>query len=184
MKKPQQATLTAEFVSLLTEHQADLWAFITSQLPGSPDISDVLQKTNLTLWNKRNDFQAGTNFRAWSMTIARYEVLAHLKTSKRSNWLVFNDQLLETFANEAPEAIPQSATRLTHLEHCMQQLQPNHQALLNHHYHSKEGLESFAQQTGRSVSSLSVTLHRIRASLRKCINDGINNSSKKEVQHE
>jgi len=173
MKKTLSAENSAQFVSQLTVHQADLWAFITSQLPGSPDISDVLQKTNLTLWNKRTDFQEGTNFRAWSMTIARFEVLAHLKTCKRGNWLVFNDQLLETMATEAPDSIPQSGMRLNLLEQCMQRLQPNHQELLNHRYQSQEGLDDYAAKTGRSVSSLSVTLHRIRATLKKCIDEGI-----------
>lgn len=164
---------SSEFVSLLTEHQADLWAFIITQLPGSPDVSDVLQKTNLTLWKKQADFELGSNFRAWAMTIARFEVLAHLKKHNRGSWLVFNDELLATIADESPQAITPSASRLSQLEQCLQKLRPNHRELLNHRYQSKDGLETFARKCGRSVSSLSVTLHRVRATLRKCINEGL-----------
>jgi len=63
---------TSEFVSLLTEHQADLWAYIISQMPGSPDVGDILQKNNLVLWTKQNQSKLGTNFRAWAFTIARF----------------------------------------------------------------------------------------------------------------
>ena len=173
---------SAEFVSLLTEHQADLWAFIITQLPGSPDVGDVLQKTNLTLWNKQSDFQPGTDFRAWALATARFEVLAHLKKHKRGNWLVFNDELLDTIATEAPETIPESSTRLNLLEQCLQKLRPNHRELLTHRYQSKEGLDVYSRQSGRSVSSLSVTLHRIRATLRKCINEGLSQTQQKGGQ--
>lgn len=168
---------STEFVSLLTEYQADLWAYIISQLPGSPDVADILQKTNLALWTKQQDFEPGTNFRAWAFTVARFEILAHLKKSKRGNWLVFSDSLQETIASEAPEAVPESSVRLRLLEECMQKLRPNHRELLNHRYQSKDGLDSYARQCGRSVSSLSVTLHRVRANLRKCIQIGLHHKN-------
>jgi len=171
---------SSEFVTLLTEHQADLWAYIISQMPGSPDVGDILQKTNLVLWTKQKQFETGTNFRAWAFTIARFEILAHHKKNKRGSWLVFNDELLETIAEGAPKAIPESNLRLKLLESCMQKLQPTHRQLLNHRYQSKSSLDSYAQQCGRSVSSLSVTLYRIRTSLKNCIQLGMTQSSKQK----
>lgn len=162
---------------MLTEHQADLWAYIISQLPGSPDVNDVLQKTNLTLWTKQDQFELGTNFKAWAFTVTRFEILAHLKKNKRGSWLVFNDELLETIADEAPDAIPQSSLRLQMLESCMAKLKPAHRELLNHRYQSQYNLDSYARQSGRSASSLSVALYRIRATLRKCIEKGLNQPS-------
>jgi len=173
MSENSSTSPSSEFVSLLTEHQADLWAYIISQMPGSPDVGDVLQKTNLVLWTKQNQFESGTHFRAWAFTIARFEILAHHKKNKRGSWLVFNDDLLETIAEEVPKAIPESTLRLQLLESCMEKLQPTHRHLLNHRYQSKAGLDSYAKQCGRSVSSLSVTLHRVRAKLKDCIQHGM-----------
>lgn len=107
------------FVSLLTEHQADLWSYIISQLPGSSDVEDILQKTNLTLWTKQEQFKEGTNFIAWAFTVARFEVLAHLKKHKRQDWLVFSDELSETIAVEAKDSVQGSNSRLVVLKHCM-----------------------------------------------------------------
>ncbi len=163
----------ARFVELLTRHQSDLWAFIFSQLPGHPDVADILQKTNVILWLKRGDFEPGSDFLAWAFSVARYEVRAHLKEAKRANWLVFNDELLETISAEAPEQFGDGNLRLKWLGICLGKLRPAERQLVEHRYESQEGLAEYAARSGRSVSSLSVTLHRVRAALRACIEKGI-----------
>ena len=167
-KSPQPS---AEFVCLLTEHQADLWAYIIAQLPGCQDVADILQKANLALWTKQDQFELGTNFKAWAFRVARFEVLAYLKKSKRGSWLVFREELAETIASESADEMDSSMERLPYLDACMQQLRPEDQQLLKHRYQANAPLEDYAQKTGRSVSSLSVTLYRLRAALRSCIKE-------------
>ena len=55
MPEPIQPSATDEpaFVSDLTAHQGVLHAFLVSLLPGNPDVDDILQRTNLVLWEKR-----------------------------------------------------------------------------------------------------------------------------------
>jgi len=121
---------SAEFVSLMTEHQSDLWAFILAQLPGSPDVADILQKTNLTLWTKQDQFELGTNFKAWAFSTARFEVLTHLKKAKRGGWLTFRDDLSEIIASESEDAFDEQSQRLQQLDKCIQKLKPDDQDLL------------------------------------------------------
>lgn len=71
------AEFLQEYVKLMTDHQWPLRGFILSLMPGSPDVGDVLQETNLVLWQKRRQFKLGTNFFAWACRIARYEVMHH-----------------------------------------------------------------------------------------------------------
>lgn len=160
---------SSEFVGLLTAHQADLWAFIIALLPGDSEVADVLQKTNLVLWKGQKKFKPGTNFLAWSFTIARFEVLTHLKKKKRHGPILLDGELLEMIASEAPDEIERADRRLAALENCLKKLRPEDRELLNHRYQSHLGLEKFSKRVGRSVSSLSVTLHRLRTELRKCI---------------
>lgn len=164
---------SAEFVSLLTKHQADLWSYIITLMPGDPDTADVLQKTNLVLWTKQQHFEPGTNFRAWAFAVARFEVLAHLKKNRREDIVLLDDELLEMIAHEAPDALVASDRRLAALERCLNKLRPQDRELLDHRYRSNLGLDDFAARVGRSVSSLSVTLHRLRGSLRKCVQNQI-----------
>lgn len=170
-KRPSQPS--SEFVGLLTAHQADLWAYIISLLPGDSEVADVLQKTNLVLWNEQKKFQTGTNFPAWAFAIARFEVLSHLKRKKRKGVVLLDNELLETIASEAPGGLESGELRLAALENCLKKLRPEDRELLDHRYQSHLGLETFSKRVGRSVSSLSVTLHRLRTELRKCIRNRI-----------
>ena len=159
----------ADFVSLLTRYQPNLMAFVISLMPGDPDVSDVVQKTNLVLWSKRAQFVEGSAFLAWAFAIARFEVLNHLKKQKRARPLLLDPDLLETIASEAPEELDSDDRRLGALENCLAELRPQDRELLEHRYRSGLGLNEFADRSGRSVSSLSVTLNRLRAALRLCI---------------
>lgn len=158
-----------EFVGLLTNFQADLWAYLLALMPGHPDVADVLQKANVVLWAKRGKFEPGTDFRAWAFAVARYEVKAHLKTMSRRPFSALDDDLLECLADEAPEVIAPALSRLEALEHCLSRLRPEDRRLLEHRYQSGRSLEEYAQATKRSLSGLSVSLFRLRAALRRCI---------------
>lgn len=160
----------AEFVSLLTRHQSELLGFIISLMPGDPEVGDVLQKTNLVIWNKRAQFIPGSNFNAWAFTIARFEVLNHLRKQRRARPALLDDELLDTIASEAAaEPGGQDDMRLHALEVCLSQMRPQDRELLEHRYRAGCSLQEFADRAGRSVSGLSVTLNRLRTALRFCI---------------
>lgn len=162
-----------DFVALLTRHQPDIWAFILVQLPGHPDVEDILQETNVALWTNRHRFEAGTDFITWSFTVAKFVVLRHLKKGKRSRWLVFRSELLDLISVEAPEVFGDGARRLHWLEACIGKLRFEDRELLRSRYHEHGSLEEYGRRVGRSAASLSVTLHRIRAALRTCIERGL-----------
>ena len=168
---PSKPEISAGFVSLLTNHQGDLWAFIVSLMPGHPDVGDVLQKTNLVLWNKQAQFEPGTNFRAWAFQIARFEMLNHLRSCRRDGWVPMNDELAATIAAEMPENLDPCQARLDALECCLSGLRKQDRRLIEHRYRTGTQLDEFARASGRSVSALSVTLFRLRAALRRCVEE-------------
>lgn len=158
-------------VTQLTAHQAEVLAYICSLLPGDSSVNDVLQRTNLVIWQKRATFEVGTNFRAWAFSIARWEVKAYLKERKRKSWLIFDEDLTEKLTQtmeEISEESPVHELRMS-LELCIQNLKPDERELLTHRYHTDEPLKQYAESHGRSVGTLKVTLCRIRASLKRCI---------------
>ena len=55
----------SDFVTQLTNIQTMLRGYIYTLIPNISNISDVLQNTNLYLWEHREDFEAGTNFKAF-----------------------------------------------------------------------------------------------------------------------
>ena len=158
-------------VTQLAAHQAEVLAYICTLLPGDSSVNDVLQRTNLVIWKKRSSFEVGSNFRAWAFSIARWEVKAYLKEKKRKSWLVIDDDLTQKI-NDTMEATaesnPMHELRIA-LELCIQKLKPDERELVTHRYHTDEPLKQFAQSSGRSVGTLKVTLCRIRATLKRCI---------------
>lgn len=165
-------TEPAQFVSLLIDHQEIIRSFIITQIPGSPDVRDILQEVNIVLWEKRASFKLGTNFGAWACSIARFKVLEHWrKEARRRGVLVFNDDLSTSLADKTQERDPEMIEEQREaLEHCMSKLSETNRHLLEVRYSSRSGgLEKLTKDTGRTNQSLRVTLFRLRASLRNCV---------------
>ena len=89
-----------QFVKLMTQHQGSVRAFITSLMPASPYVDDVLQETNVVLWQKRNQFDTTREFLPWAFTIARFEVMHQRDRTKRDTRLVFCDELVDLIAED------------------------------------------------------------------------------------
>lgn len=158
------------FVANLTSHQPALHAFLTSLLPGVPAVEDILQQTNVVLWEKRADFEPGTNFKAWAFTVARWQARAWLTSQKRRNWLVFDDELAQALSARFAAAQPEEASEsLTALRHCLSKLRESDRLLLLSHYQHGKSLKKCAELFDRSANSLKVALFRLRAGLRRCI---------------
>ncbi|QQL45860.1 sigma-70 family RNA polymerase sigma factor [Sulfuriroseicoccus oceanibius] len=158
-----------EFVSLLTSHQSALRGFIVSLLPGLPGASDVLQDVNVILWEKRAAFEIGSNFRAWAFKIARYETLNYRRRLQRDGVEMLNPELIDLMAAEYERRPELTERRLEALQHCLEGLQPQHRELIEGRYMSASSLVDYAARVGRSAGGLRVALHRLRASLRKCV---------------
>jgi len=161
-----------EFVTELTASQGRIRAFIISLMPGSPDVADVVQETNLTLWKSRERYRPGSNFIAWAFTIARLEVLHARARSKRHGHGLLSDHLLNKLAEEITTMINEE-DYLQALEACMAKLTRNQRELIEARYLPEHSLEMHAQITGRKASALRVALLRIRSALRECVENSL-----------
>lgn len=159
---------TDEFVEMLTASQPALYACILSLLPDRLAAQDVLQETNLTLWHKADDFQAGTNFMAWASRIARYHVLNHRRKMRRDR-LIF-DEALFTELCERQDARADDASRYAELlRECLGKLPKDHRDLVEQRYSPGGSVKGIAQSQGKTVGAVSQTLYRIREALLNCV---------------
>lgn len=169
MSKNPEA-LEQEFVNLLVSHQSVLRAYIISLMPGLPEAEDVIQNTCQVLWAKRAQFELGTNFKAWALTTARFQVMAMQQKLRNERRQPLDEDVMELLAEQAMDMDVAGLNRmLEDLNHCISQLQLRDQELVLHRYWNKSGLNEYARDTGRSVGALKVALHRIRESLRDCV---------------
>jgi RNA polymerase sigma-70 factor (ECF subfamily) len=159
-----------EFVNLLVSHQSLVRAYVISLMPGLPEVEDVIQNTNQVLWTKRAQFELGTNFKAWALTTARFQVMAMQQKLRGERRQALDDDVLALIAEKAMDMEAEALNRkLDDLNDCISRLQVRDQELVLHRYWNKSGLAEYARDTGRSVGALKVALHRIRESLRECL---------------
>ena len=156
-------------VNLLTQIQVPLRLYVRSLLPSEAAARDVAQNANKTIWEKRDTFVPGTNFKAWAFSIARYEVLNFRKAQARDARLTFSDSMEQTFAAELAARQDDTDARHYALRRCLSKLRQKDKDLLMHRYASGDNLQQYADRTGRSVNGLKVTLHRLRNALMECI---------------
>lgn len=167
-RMPPSSDNASQFVSLLTDHQSAIRAFILSMLPGCEDVRDVMQETNIVLWKKMETFQPGTNFRAWAFTVARHKVMQHRDRMMRGKRLVFDEKLLDVIEEERVEQLPEAMEqKLVALNQCLASLNEEDRRIIRLRYAGEEA-EPFSEEN-RTSASIRVSLCRIRRKLRDCI---------------
>jgi RNA polymerase sigma-70 factor, ECF subfamily len=157
-----------EFVYQLTDWQNRLFGYLVTLLGNPHDARDVLQETNLVLWQKTGDFQAGTDFGAWARRCAYYQTLAFLRDRKRDRHF-FDDDVLALFANEdTGEAHDENERRLA-LRDCLACLPDKHRQMIDRRYREEVSIRQLAVDHGKNESALKMAMMRIREVLRQCI---------------
>jgi len=157
-----------EFVKLLTEHQTALRCFILSMLPGCQDTADVLQDTNVVLWEKMDSYEPGSNFRAWAFAVARNKVMQYRSKEVRAKKVALSGELLEIIEEARRDILPESLeAKLQALAHCLDALNKPERDLIRMRYleDHREEWESLS----RPGASIRVALCRIRGKLRECV---------------
>ena len=157
-----------EFVKLLTSCQSALYGSILSLLPDRVAAQDILQETNLTLWHKAEDFEAGTNFMAWASRIARYHVLNYRRTLNRDR-LVFDEELFWNLCERQAAGMDDTSGHLEALRECMKKLPQEQMALITERYSPSGSVSQIASSRNQSVGAVSQLLYRIRESLLNCV---------------
>ncbi|SRR6056297_1414738 len=160
-----------EFVRLLLEHEPRVRAFLRGLLPTWQDVEDVTQEASLVAWRKFREFENGTSFGGWLLTIARFEALKHRRRVARSP-LVFSDDVWELLADPSHEEDPEQARR-RHLETCLQKMAPNARELILRVHEPGVFIRNVAIQSGKSEQSFYKVIQRLRRSLLDCVAKGV-----------
>lgn len=156
------------FVAELTSAQTSVYGYILSILPDRSMAQDVLQEVNMTAWQKRADFMAGTSFFAWASKIAYFHVLSHRRKMSRDR-LVFDDDVLDYLAERQLEREEEVNRRAVALKACLQKLPAAQKQLVEQRYAPGGSVQDIAAKAGKSVGAISQTLYRIREGLMKCV---------------
>ena len=158
----------AAFVEIITQHQRMLYGYIYTLVRNSADAEDLLQETNLVLWNKRLECESVKNFSAWACRVAFFKVQNFLKTRGRSR-VCFNDNLISKISEMQIDHADMHTINSAMLVNCLEKLSSASQQLLKLCYDENHTIQEVAKQLDRPVGSIYNSLRQIRLKLWKCI---------------
>ena len=165
-----------EFITLLTASQRRIHAFICTLVVDLTDADEVLQETNLALWQQADRFEPGTDFVAWACRVAYYKVLKQRDTAKRQR-VKLDDAVMDILASEtiergreqAREAAETFERRRIAVWACVDALPSRHREALKARYGDGRSLGDIGATIGRNANAVAQLFHRIRVMLRECV---------------
>ncbi len=155
------------FVKLLLEHEPSVRAFLRGLLPTWQDVEEVTQEASLVAWRKFSEFEEGSSFGGWLLTIARYEAMSHRRRLARTP-MVFSSDVWELLASEAAKE-DYSLLRRQYLEDCLKKLDATSRELLMKVYSPGVVMREVAKQSGKGEQAFYKVIQRLRSALLKCI---------------
>ena len=156
------------FARLLATCQRRVFLYAVGLLHNAADAEDVLQETNVVLWQKFPQYQPGTDFVGWACRIAHFEVLK-IRERKARGERLFSNEFIEALAVASQPTINELDGRRDALESCLQKLGPSDSQLVALRYQPEATTRSVAEVLGRSFQGTRKALHRIRTRLLECI---------------
>ncbi len=157
-----------EYFQLLTTSQARIYGYILSLVLNSDQANDILQQTNMVLWEKESEFELGTNFIAWAFRIAHFQVLAYRKKQDRDR-LVFDDELIGDLAESKSQFDETFEMRQRLLQSCIEKLNSRQRDIVQRCYRDGQRLQVIAEETNFNVNVIKQLLFRARTALINCV---------------
>ena len=156
------------FIRLYQSTERRLYGFILSLIPNWNEADDIIQETAVIMWSKFKDFKQGTDFTAWSLRIARYQILNHLK-KKKSNQKKFDHSTLQAIEQSYISSSDRLDDLRETLQKCLNKLPDKDKELIRMRYELNSTVKVVANRIDRGIDAVYKSLNRIHIQLLKCI---------------
>ena len=157
------------FSVLMSLHVRGIRTYLGYKLPIPDVLDDVVQQTFVYAYLHLDEFDPGRPFFPWLKAIGWNMLRKEAQRYRRENEnrLRYAERcLLESpYVKEERREGPM----LEHLAACMEELSEGHRKLLDMKYRLSLASERIADKFGRTVSWVNVTIHRLRLSVKECI---------------
>lgn len=166
---PTHQDSRTQVVQLITYHQRLLYAYIRTLVSDPGRAEDVLQETNLALWQKTWKSSTLESFAPYAMRVARNKAVDHVRREKKLGGLVFDTELSEKIAARMCDGSEHITQRMTALETCVEKLPDDARKLLSKRYSGRKSVRELASESEVSETTLQNRFARLRGILRECV---------------
>lgn len=171
IRRVQDGDLDA-FTALVQTFEWLVRSWVATRCPPGGDSDDVAQRTFIEAFKNIGRYEPGTDFRAWLLTIARYQVMAECTRVRRLadyHERYLPHALAMELERRVVEILPQPERRLEILRHCIAALNAKSKELLRLRYDGELSLEQIGSQVGRSLGAIKKHFFLIRQKLHECV---------------
>ncbi len=148
---------------------------VARSLPGI-DVDEIIQRVFVETYKRIGEYRSGTQFRAWLITIARYQLLMEATRLRRqadyhSRFVpvAIARQMEQRLADDDSED-----QRLPYLRECLDEIQGTSRELIRHRYEADLSMNDIAAITQRTNGAIRKQLCLIRKRLHECIDAKMN----------
>ncbi|MBN2513046.1 MAG: sigma-70 family RNA polymerase sigma factor [Sedimentisphaerales bacterium] len=159
---------TEEITLYWTQSQSIVAAFISSAIPNFEDANDVLQNVAMAIVRSFDKYNKQIPFTAWAIGIARNEILHYYRKIGRDKH-IFDDELVQKIAQVYQEKAADLHDIKKALDQCLNKIQGRWKEILQLRYLRGMDARRIGQNIGISQNAVFILLHRIRTSLRECV---------------
>lgn len=162
-----------EVIEALTGYQSALLRYIFLLLGDEEDAKDVLQETNLYIWQNIGHLDCPEHFKPWAKTLATFQIKRVIKDRAIENThIIFDsgtaDKIADTIAEETADGdfdqVPFDA-----LKKCLDRLPAAKRHLIDRRYWKRESVKEIAASRRAAPSAIAMTLLRVRKELGDCV---------------
>lgn len=161
-------TKSSRFFKLYTGVSNRVFSYLLIMVHNRENAEELLQETATLLWAKFDEYQEGTNFGAWSISIARLKAFEFLRSRQQSQ-MMFDNRFYESVSEKAAVSSEELSGREEALKHCLEKLKENQRKLLSMRFKKNVSIKKISQLTGRPLGSLYHTFSRLIRGLRDCV---------------
>ena len=158
---------TELFITLLSANHHRVYAFIFSLVPNNADADDIMQETSRVLWEKFDQFIPDTDFVAWAVTVAKYQVLSSRKKKKPT--VSLSREIIDLISDESKKVLDESTERFIALRKCVAKLDEKGLMFVKMRYKGGFSARVIAQRIGVSIKTVYRNESRINGLLIRCI---------------
>ena len=156
------------FFKLYNSVSTRVLSYLVVMVHNVDDAEELLQETATVLWSKFDEYEQGTNFGAWAISIARLKTLEFFRERKKSR-MVFDDTFYENVSDQAKKSSEDLSARTEALKNCLDKLGANQKKLLSLRFRKGLAIKKISQLTGRPLGSLYHSFSRVIIGLRNCV---------------
>jgi RNA polymerase sigma-70 factor, ECF subfamily len=153
---------------LFVAQASALRAWLLGLVPQPALADDIIQETFVTAMKKFDDFQPGTNFRAWIFAIARYKLLEACRHHAMQA-VTLEPAAMEALIGQQTELPDHPDLRIRSLENCLKKLPQRAREVIELRYFNNLRPPAIATRMTLTLNSVNVSLSRARLALRDCV---------------